>query len=138
MYGRCGNMNQIIEWMAISGTVLVAFGLVFSFAGDFLDDRVTSQHDKIEIEKRQTSEQIKLIEVMDNPLRIDVMNIGLDAILIKKLYIDGIADESYLLSDRYGDALLDFPMNELVTITPSIPGNNVKIITENNKIFSFE
>ncbi len=138
MYGGCGNMNQIIEWMAISGTVLVAFGLVFSFAGDFLDDTVTSQHDKIEIEKRQASEQIKLIEVMNNPLRIDVMNIGLDAILIKKLYIDGIADESYLLSGRYGDALLDFPRNELVTITPSIPGNNVKIITENNKIFSFE
>ena len=82
------------------------------------------------MKKGQTSEQIKLIEVMDNPLRIDVMNIGLDAILIKKLYIDGIADESYLLSDMYGNTLLDFPRNKLVTITPSFKTENLVIFSD--------
>lgn len=131
-------MNQIIEWMAISGVVLLAFSLVFSYAGDFLDDSVLSQHDKIEMEKRQAAEQMTLIEVIDNPLRIDVMNIGLEIITIKKLYIDDAADDSYVLIDRYGTFLLNFPRNELVTISPSISGSTVKIITENNKIFSFE
>ncbi len=133
-----GVVNQIIEWLAVSGVVLAAFAVVFSYAGDHIGIVAISQHDKIELEKRKASEQLRLIDVVDNPLRIDVMNVGLEEIKIKKLYIGDTSDDSYTITDRYGNSLLVLPKDELVQITPSLSGTGIKIISKNNKIFSFE
>ncbi|MCJ8307364.1 MAG: hypothetical protein HRU07_09985 [Nitrosopumilus sp.] len=131
-------MNQLLDYLLIAGIIVVAGVGTFSFSENYLNVEMTSQHDKIDLEKKQSSEQVKLIEVIQAPLRIDVMNTGLDVIEIKKLFVDGVSDDGYSITDRFGSIIADMPRNEIVTITPSINGSDIKIISKNNKIFSFQ
>ena len=131
-------MNQILQYIILAGVVGISASAVFVHVSESLYYEVTSQHDKIEIEKKQSSEYLKLIEIIDNPLRIDVINLGSDTITIKKLFIDGVIDESYLID---GISSSDIIQNNVIRITPSIAGSSnseISIISENYKVFDFE
>ncbi len=128
-------MNQILQYVILSGIVGISASAVFIHTNESLYHEVTSQRDKIEIEKKQSSEHLKLIEIIDNPLRIDVMNLGTDTITIKKLFINGVIDNSYLID---GVDTSDIIQNKVVRITPSISGSEISIISENYKVFDFE
>ncbi len=128
-------MNQILQYVILSGIVGISASAVFVHVNESLYSETTSQHDKIEIEKKQSSEHLKLIEIINNPLYIDVMNLGTDTITIKKLFIDGVIDEGYLID---GEITSDIIQNKVVRITPSISGDIISIISENYKVFDFE
>jgi len=128
-------MNQILQYVILAGVVGISASAVFVHVNESLYYEVTSQHDKIEIEKKQSTEYLKLIEIIDSPLRIDVMNLGSDTIIIKKLFIDGVIDEGYLIN---GVLTTNIVQHKVVTITPSISGNKISIISENYKVFDFE
>lgn len=132
-------MNQIIQWIVIIGITSVTFGGVIVYTQDALQVEMLSQYDKVEIQKKYSAEQLKLIDIMNNPLRIDVMNHGFDVIEIKKLFVDGIIDESYTIYDTNTlESLTDIPQSKIIAIEPFIQGTTITIITENNKKFSFE
>jgi len=128
-------MNQILQYVILAGVVGISASAVFVHVSESLYYETMSNHDKIEIEKKQSTEYLKLIEIIDSPLRIDVMNLGGDTIIIKKLFIDGVIDESYLVD---GISSSDIVQNKVVTITPSIFGSTISIISENYKVFDFE
>ena len=128
-------MNQILQYVILAGVVGISASAVFVYVNESLYNETISQHDKIEIEKRQSSEYLKLIEIINSPLRIDVMNLGSDTIIIKKLFIDGVIDDSYLIDDVVSSNIVQ---NKVVRITPSISGNIISIISENYKVFDFE
>ncbi len=128
-------MNQILQYVILSGIVGISASAVFVHVNESLYNETMSNHDKIEIEKKQSSEHLKLIEIIDNPLRIDVMNLGTDTITIKKLFIDGVIDEGYLID---GEVTSDIIQNKVVRITPSISGSEISIISESYKVFDFE
>jgi len=128
-------MNQILQYVILTGIVGISATAVFAHMNESLYNETKSQYDKIEIEKKQASEYLKLIEIIDNPLYIDVINLGTDVIVIKKLFIDGVIDDSYLID---GDISSDIIQNKIVRITPSIMGDKISIISENYKVFDFE
>jgi len=127
-------MNQFIQFVLILGVVGSFTIVIYHYAENNIQDIILSQHDKIEINKRYTVENIKLIEVLNSPLRIDVVNIGKEKIMIKKLFVDGILDYKFRINDVITN---EIQQNQVTTIKPSIDGNIVKIITENNKLFTF-
>jgi len=128
-------MNQILQYVILSGIVGISASAVFIHVNESLYYEVTSQHDKIEIEKKQSTEHLKLIEIINTPLRIDVINLGADVVTIKKLFIDGVIDDSYMIDDVVSS---NITKNKVVTITPSLTGSTISIISENYKVFDFE
>jgi len=128
-------MNQILQYVILSGVVGISASAVFVHVNEELYNEVTSNHDKMEIEKKQSSEHLKLIEIIDSPFYIDVINLGADVVTIKKLFVDGVVDDSYLID---GISSSDIVQNKVVTITPSISGSKISIISENYKVFDFE
>jgi len=128
-------MNQILQYVILAGVVGISASTVFVHVNESLYSETISNYDKMEIEKKQSTEYLKLIEIIDNPLYIDVINLGGDTITIKKLFIDGIIDESYLID---GIVTSDIIQNKVVRITPSISGSTISIISENYKVFDFE
>ncbi len=62
------------------------------------------------------------------------MNVGADTIVIKKLFIDGVVDNGYLVD---GVVSADIIKGQVVRITPSLSGSEVTILTENKKSFNF-
>jgi len=128
-------MNQILQYVILAGVVGISASAVFVHVSESLFYETMSNHDKIEIEKKQSSEHLKLIEIIDSPLRIDVMNLGSDTIIIKKLFIDGVIDDGYLVD---GVVTSDIVQNKVVTITPSLTGGIISILSENYKVFDFE
>ena len=115
--------------------IVDAFNKVFVHVNESLYYTTISQHDKIEIEKKQSTEYLKLIEIIHNPLRIDVINLGSDIITIKKLFVNGIIDDSYLID---GIVSSNITKNKVVRITPSLAGYITSILTKNYKVFDFE
>ncbi len=85
--------------------------------------------------KNQASESIKLIEIVNNPLRIDLVNDGVNTIVIKKLFINGIVDDSYLIDGITNST--DIVKGKVVRITPNLTGSKISILTENYKSFDF-
>ncbi len=128
-------MNQILQYVILAGVVGISASAVFVYTNESLYNETISQYDKIEIEKKQSTEHLKLIEIIDNPLYVDVMNLGIDTIIIKKLFIDGIIDDGYLIDDVVTTNIIQ---NKVVRITPSISGDTISIISENYKVFDFE
>ena len=128
-------MNQILQYVILAGVVGISASAVFVHVSESLYYETMSNHDKIEIEKKQSSEHLTLIEIIDSPLRIDVINLGSDTIIIKKLFIDGVIDDGYLID---GVVSSDIVQNKVVTITPSLTGDMISILTENYKVFDFE
>ena len=128
-------MNQILQYIILAGVVGISASAVFVHVNESLYNETISQHDKIEIEKKQSTEYLKLIEIIDSPLRIDVINLGADTIIIKKLFIDGVIDNSYLID---GVVSSNITQNKVVAITPSLAGDIISILTENYKVFDFE
>jgi len=128
-------MNQILQYVILTGVIGISASAVFVHVSESLYNETISQYDKIEIEKKQSSEHLKLIEIINSPLRIDVMNLGAETISIKKLFIDGIIDDSYLID---GVVTTNITQSKVVTITPSIYGSTISIISENYKVFDFE
>ncbi len=128
-------MNQILQYVILAGVVGISANAVFVHTNESLYNETMSNHDKMEIEKKQSSEHLKLIEIIDNPLYVDVMNLGSNTITIKKLFIDGMIDDSYLID---GVISFDIMQNKVVRITPSISGDTISIISENYKVFDFK
>lgn len=128
-------MNQILQYVILAGVVGISASAVFVHVNESLYYETMSNHDKIEIEKKQSSEHLKLIEIIDSPLRIDVINLGSDTIIIKKLFIDGVIDDGYLID---GDDSPNIIQNKVITITPNITGSTISIISENYKVFDFK
>jgi len=128
-------MNQILQYIILTGVVGISASAVFVHVSESLYYETMSNHDKIEIEKKQSSEYLKLIEIIDSPLYIDVINLGTDVITIKKLFINGIVDDNYLVD---GVVTSDITQNKVVRITPSISGSTISILSENYKVFDFE
>jgi len=131
-------MNQILQYVILAGVVGISASAVFVHVNESLYNETISQHDKIKIEKKQSSEYLKLIEIINEPLRIDVINLGSDVITIKKLFIDGIIDDSYRID---GIIQSDIIQNKVVRITPSISGSSsseISILSENYKNFDFK
>ena len=128
-------MNQILQYVILTGIVGISASAVFVHVNESLYYEMTSQYDKIEIEKKQSTEYLKLIEIIDSPLRIDVINLGSDTITIKKLFVDGVIDDSYSID---GISSSDIIQNKVVRMTPNMTGNKISIISENYKVFDFE
>lgn len=124
-------MNQILQYVILTGIVGISASAVFVHVNEELYNETMSQHDKIEIEKKQSTEHLKLIEIIDSPLRVDVMNFGSNTITIKKLFIDGIVDDAYLINNITSS---DIIQNKVVRITPSLVGDTISIISENYKV----
>jgi len=124
---------QIISIIGIGGGFFIGVGY---YAENNIENSILSQQDKIEISKNYAGEHIKLIEVTHSPLRVDVVNIGVDIIEIKSLFVDGVEDDNFTID---GEISVEIEQKQVITIEPSISsGTIIKIITENNKLFNFE
>ena len=123
-------MNHTLEYLLMGAFALSGAYLVYDYTISNSEVTFTSQYDMIESEKKQAGEFLTIIDLLDNPLRIDMLNTGEDEIIIKKMYVDGILDETYTINDEQTDII---PLNEITVIYPTdTDGQTVKIITENN------
>ena len=123
-------MSYTIEYLLIGAFALTGAYLAYDYTTNSSEIIFTSQHDQIQSEKRKAGELLTIIDFLDNPLRMDVLNTGNDKIIIKKMFVDGILDESYTIDGIQTDTI---PLNEIVIIHPTNSnGKIIKIITENN------
>ena len=123
-------MNHLIEYLLISTAVLTGTIVTVDYVINNFDVNFTSYYDIIEKEKSKKLEILKIIEFFETPvLRVDVINIGNEDIIIKKIFVDGIEDNSFSI-DGINNKII--PLNQIISIEPSINGDTIKIITENN------
>ncbi len=127
-------MNQSYEYLAIGIIGAISAATLGALVFDEYDVNFTSQHDKMELQMKKSGELLKIIDVLDSPLRIDVLNKGNADIQIKKIFIDGVDDINYTIDGQPNNII---PLDRIVIILPSITdGERIKIITENNKEIS--
>lgn len=123
-------MNHLIEYLLVSTAVLTGTIVTVDYVINNFDVNFTSYYDIIEKEKSKKLEILKIIEFFETPvLRVDVINIGNEDIIIKKIFVDGIEDNSFSI-DGINSKII--PLNQIMSIEPSINGDTIKIITENN------
>lgn len=127
-------MNQILQYVILAGISGVVFSAVLVHFTETLQLETISQHDKNEIEKKRVSEYLKVIDIMENPLRIDVINLGSSDVIIKKLFVGGIIDDNYTINGNYSKNIIP---DKIITIKPSIMGDTILLISENYKKFEF-
>lgn len=117
----------------IGVAVLAGTAFVTDYVINNMETTASSYYDKIEDEKKKAGELLKIIDVFDTPLRVDLINIGLDEIIIKKIFVDGKIDETYTINGIQNNVI---PLHKVTTILPTdSTGQKVKIITSNNKEF---
>jgi len=127
-------LNYAIEFLLVGAFALTGAYLIYDYVIDSSEITFTSQYDKIESEKKQAGELLTIIDLLDNPLRLDVLNTGEDEITIKKLYVDGILDGSYTINGIQTNII---SLDEMTVIYPTdTDGNTIKIITENNNEYN--
>ena len=123
-------MNQVIEYLLISTAVLTGMIVTVDYVINNFDVNFTSHYDMIENEKNKKLEMLKIIEFFETPvLKVDVINVGNEDIIIKKIFVNGIEDNSFTI-DGIDSKIIS--LNQIISIEPSINGQRVKIITENN------
>jgi len=123
-------MNHTLEYLLMGAFALSGSYLVYDYTINSSEVTFTSQYDMIESDKKQAGELLTIIDLLDNPLRIDVLNTGEDEIIIKKMYVNGILDEIYTINGNQTDII---PLNEITIIIPTnASGKTIKIITEHN------
>jgi len=132
LHERGKSLNQILQYVILIGMSGIVFSVVFAHFSESLQLESISQQDRNEIEKKHTAEYLKTIEIMENPLRIDLINLGSDDIVIKKLFVGGVIDSNYLIDGDYSNYII---INKIVTITPSLTGESISLISENYKNF---
>ena len=127
-------MNHTLEYLLIGAFALTGAYLAYDYTISSSEIIFTSQYDQIQSEKRKAGEFLTIIDLLNDPLRIDILNTGENKIIIKKMYVDGILDESYTINGNQTDTI---PLNEIVIIhLTNTDGNIIKIITENNNEYS--
>lgn len=123
-------MNHLIEYLLVSTAVLTGTIVVVDYTINNFGVTFTSYYDVIEKEKNKKLEMLKIIEFFKTPvLRVDVINVGSNDIIIKKIFVDGIEDNSFSI-DGINSKIIS--LNQIISIEPSINGDTIKIITENN------
>jgi len=123
-------MNHLIEYLLVSAAVLTGTTFTVDYVINNFDVNFTSYYDMMENEKSKKLEILKIIDFFETPaLRVDVINVGSDNIIIKKIFVDGIEDNSFSIG---GVDSRIIPLKRIVSIEPSINGQRIKIITENN------
>ena len=123
-------MNHLIEYLLVSTALLTGTIVTVDYVINNFDVNFTSYYDIIEKEKSKKLEILKIIEFFETPvLRVDVINIGNEDIIIKKIFVDGIEDNSFSI-DGVNSKIIS--LNQIISIEPSINGQRIKIITENN------
>lgn len=129
-------MNHLIEYLLVSAAVLTGMTFTVDYVINNFNVNFTSYYDIIESEKSKKLEILKIIDFFETPmLRVDVINVGNDNIIIKKIFVDGVEDESFNI-DGIDSKII--PLNEIISIEPSISGQRIKIITENNNEYDLE
>ena len=139
MYEECVNniMNQILQYVMLIGVSVTIFTLIMSYANNTLEFANTSQHDKTELMKNQAGELLKPIDVIHSPsLLLDVMNLGLEDIKIKKLMVDGVS-VTFTIDGKDTKVI---PNNGVVSRINPTPNNGtiISILTDNYKMFTFK
>lgn len=128
-------MNHIMETVIVGAMILTGLYVTFDYAQKHLDITFTSYHDIIELEKNKAGEMLKIIEIFHNPLMADVLNIGESDIIIKKMFVDGIVDETFSINGENTNVI---PLKIITTIIPTNSnGKTMKIITEYKNEFEF-
>lgn len=132
-------MDQLVSYAFLFAAVGVIFASTSYYATESVGTDMLSQHDKTEIGKRQNAEYLKQIDISTLPdFKVEIMNTGLEEITVKGIFVDGIRDLSFQMSDRYDAAVTTIEQNKIITIKPSLSGSKIILITDNNKSFTFE
>ena len=144
-------MNQILQFLILFGAVGVFFSIVYANVTSDMTANNMSQRDRVELFKTQTSEQIKLIEIVTakapitgsgNNTIADVINLGEDDITISKLFVNGTESTNNCTVDVRGAGTMVFafdviPVGKISHIKCEQHGSIITIVTINDKVFEF-
>jgi len=124
--------------MLIFAVTGVFFWLLYESAIADVSERGMSQTERIELYKKQASEFLRLIDVIDRaPLTIDVISTGSN-ITIHEVYVDGNQSNTNKLTDLEGGKLNQIlPAGEIVRLETEVDGSTIQIISESGRVFRF-
>ncbi len=129
-------MNHTLEVIIISIFTISGATLTTSYVNEDMNITFESQNDIMEKKKSKVGEILKVIEFMSDPLEADVLNGGVDNIIIDKIYVDGVLDESYMVDSQYTNIISPSKVTRITFGV--IDGENISIITENKNIYNLE
>lgn len=127
-------MNQILSFVIISALTLVGATVVTIYVEEHMEITFESRKDAIENQKLKQGEILKLIDVLNDPLGLDVMNLGSMPINVKRIFVDGIEDTDYIVKTESGEIMPD----NITRIIMSVDGENIVLISENNIQYNFK
>lgn len=127
-------MNQILSFVIISALTLVGATVVTIYVEEHMEITFESRKDAIENQKLKQGEILKLIDVLNDPLGLDVMNLGSMPISVKRIFVDGIEDTDYIVKTESGEIMPD----NITRIIMSVDGENIVLISENNIQYNFK
>lgn len=127
-------MNQILSFVIISALTLVGATVVTIYVEEHMEITFESRKDAIENQKLKQGEILKLIDVLNDPLELDVMNLGSMPISVKRIFVDGTEDTDYIVKTESGEIMPD----NITRIIMSIDGENIVLISENNIQYNFK
>lgn len=127
-------MNQILSFVIISALTLVGATVVTIYVEEHMEITFESRKDAMDNQKLKQGEILKLIDVLDDPLGLDVMNLGSMPISVKRIFVDGIEDTDYIVKTESGEIMPD----NITRIIMSVDGENIVLISENNIQYNFK
>ena len=138
-------MNQIVQFLFLFGLVGVFYIVIYDTILDDVSTNTLSQQDQINMLKKQTQEDLKLVEIITttpaivgnhNNTIIDVVNIGNHGIVIDKIFLDGKESKNNckLNGKIYSTPI---PIEKISRITCSNSGMTITLVTQNDKAFLF-
>lgn len=127
-------MNQILSFVIISALTLVGATVVVTYVEEHMEITFESRKDAMDHQKLKQGEILKLIDVLNDPVRLDVMNLGSMPISVKRIFVDGTEDTDYIVDTKSGEIMPD----GITRIIMSIDGENIVLISENNIQYNFK
>jgi len=128
-------MSIILQTVLVGAALLIGSAGSVYYANQHYDNMFISEYDIRETQMNRAEEMLQMIDVFDNPTRIDVLNNGESDIVIDKIFVDGVLDETYTINDVSDNVL---SVGEIMIILPTdTDGNTVLIITENKNSYTF-
>ena len=127
----------MVQYVLVFGVVGVFFAALYQGATDDVGDQITSYGDRLDLYKAQAAEHLKLVEMTDTePATADLINTGIRDVRIRHLYVDGVADDTYVIRDRDGP-VDELRVGSLIRVTSALDGGTISVVTESGRVFRF-
>jgi len=120
------------------GVTGIFFAAMYQGVSNEMAGRSAERETVSEMRMLQLGERVKLIDfVGSSPATADVMNVGVAAVSVRHVLVDGAVSTASMQLMHNGSTVHVIPVGEVVRITAGGSGSVLVLISENDKAYVF-